>query len=84
MSGNTGKMTKAAIRERGPRLVLARILKSLPGLWTVGELVIYRHGHHPPTEYSIIAQSYSVSYLKKIMAVNDPMCKSRQEGGREK
>jgi len=69
MSGNTGKMTKEAIRQRGPRMALSRV--------HVGDriaLVIHKE-HSSPIDkdsgwYSVLAKSYSLTYLKKIAQSN--------------
>ena len=63
MAGNTGKMTREQIRLRGPRQVLARFLSN-------GSLFIYKEGETPVERYSIIAKSYSRSYLERIAKAN--------------
>jgi len=67
MAGNSGKMTNEAIAARGPRMVLARVVKGIGRSW----LVIYREGQ--PTvrlrdgmSLSVLARSYSLSYLKRV------------------
>lgn len=58
MSGNTGKMTAEALAIRGPRMVLARVGRSL---------VIYRERECPiKVPFSVLAKSYSLSYLRKV------------------
>ena len=58
MAGNSGKMTNEALAARGPRMVLAR---------AAGTLVIYREGQ-PVIRgpFSVLARSYSLSYLRKV------------------
>jgi len=63
MAGNSGKMTNEAIAARGPRMVLARVNNS----W----LVIYREGqpcinYRKVTSMSVLARSYSLSYLRRV------------------
>jgi hypothetical protein len=58
MSGNTGKMTAEALSARGPRMALARLAN--------GKLQIFDSEYRVPAGASIIARSYTWSYLKKI------------------
>lgn len=66
MSGRTGKMTAEEIERRGPRIVLAR--------GEDGKLFYFRENEKPiglrPEQYSVVAKSYSMSYLKKLEAGN--------------
>jgi hypothetical protein len=58
MAGNSGKMTNEALAARGPRMVLARVGRSL---------VIYREGQpciRGP--FSVLAKSYSLGYLRRV------------------
>lgn len=64
MAGNTGKMTREALAARGPRMVLARV---------GGGLVIFREWQEPfrtGTIYSVLAKSYTLSYLKRLREGN--------------
>lgn len=64
MAGNTGKMTREALAARGPRMVLARVGASGQ---TYRGLVIYREGQCPiRVPFSVLAKSYSLSYLRKV------------------
>lgn len=60
MSGNTGKMTAAAIAERGPRLVLCHKV----GRKTL--LIISESQPAGQKYYVALAKSYSRSYLVRI------------------
>ena len=77
MSGRTGKLTKQALRKRGPRLALVLIYTRNPKkpastmrklgyvIWRVGV------GHCPfrldcRAGATVFAQSYSLSYLLRI------------------
>lgn len=63
MSGRTGKMTAEALRERGPRIVLAR--------GADGKMFYFRENEKPAgLQYSVVAKSYSMNYLKKLEAGN--------------
>lgn len=78
MAGSTGKMTKAAIRERGPRMVLYKI--ALGGAFTsrrsASMLVVARLGISPFSNKAIdcnlriLARSYSKSYLLRVAQGN--------------
>jgi len=59
MSGNTGKMTRDAVRLRGPRFVLSRVR---------GTFVIWREDARPFTYIvpGYTAKSYTMSYLLRI------------------
>jgi hypothetical protein len=64
MAGNSGKMTNEAIAARGPRMVLARV--GANGQAYRG-LVIYRERECPiKVPFSVLAKSYSLSYLLKV------------------
>jgi hypothetical protein len=58
MAGNSGKMTNEALAARGPRMVLARVGRSL---------VIYRERECPiKVPFSVLAKSYSLGYLLRV------------------
>ena len=64
MAGRTGKMTQEQIDARGPRTVLARRRDN-------GKLFYYAEGQgHKMVEHSVVAMSYSKSYLKKLEKFN--------------
>lgn len=76
MSGCTGKMTREAIKVRGPRLVLYKVFNPKRD---ASMLLISRFGQSPFTERKvsilqcnifIVARSYSLSYLRKVAAAN--------------
>jgi hypothetical protein len=66
MSGRTGKMTAEALRERGPRMVLARDLDSND----LFNLVYFREDQQPAGRFAVVAKSYSMNYLKRIARFN--------------
>lgn len=65
MAGNSGKMTNEAIRVRGPRNVLGRRFAD-------GKLFIYLEGDKSVhgVAHTIIARSYTMSYLRKLEKAN--------------
>ena len=62
MAGRTGKMTADALEARGPRHVLA---------WVGKKLVIFREDEAPAGPYSVIAKSFTLSYLRRIKKGNE-------------
>jgi hypothetical protein len=66
MAGRTGKMTAEALAARGPRMVLARDLDSKD----LFKLVYFREDQVPAGRFSVVAKSYSMSYLKKVAKYN--------------
>lgn len=65
MSGNTGKMTAAAIEARGPRLVLTKVFKD--GKY-IGSIICSQIDCH--YQWHVVARSYSLSYLLHIAKYN--------------
>lgn len=67
MAGNTGKMTREQIKQRGPRMVLARYLGT-------NNLLIFKEGEEELIalvgQYAVLAKSYSRSYLERIAEAN--------------
>lgn len=78
MSGQTGKMTREAIRARGPRFALLRIVTN-----ERRHMVLCREDQRPLSRtehdvnwmradwyYVVVAKSYSKSYLLKVAEGN--------------
>jgi hypothetical protein len=62
MSGRTGKMTAEELALRGPRKALARLRN--------GKLATFDNEYHVPADASIVAKSFSMSYLKRLEKAN--------------